>query len=226
MGKKPLIVGWTVFPPLVEIKDGVLGGILIERTRELLTESGLKWQDEVLPYRRLLKKYSDHQVDFMIHPASSAIEHGYLVSTQPFLVVKGGLWSLRPVGETPQTESIFPPKVSRCVAVIQGYSIDEESKIAAKDLVTVSDNEAALKMLLFGRCDYMLGYEIPIEAIIQDYKQKGRYKSELERLSYQQVFSKDLHLTINPSLPDAKGSLRKLEATMLKMQSSSKAKRH
>ena len=216
---KPLTVGWALFPPLVVQPDGKpLGGAIVEKTHHLMDENKMVYKDEVLPYSRLYMMYREKQIDFMIHTKDSALEHGYLVSKEPFSVTGGGLWSLQPLSKKLRPEDLKNLPAKRCVALVRGYTYMGLEKHLVKRIgAPVHSDATALEMLLSGRCDYLLGYTLPTQKHVEKLRKTGRFKESLARLRHHPMFQMTLYMTINPAVPGAAGILKQLEASMIRL---------
>lgn len=170
-----LIVGYVDVPPLTyEGIDGRAEGVFIDLTRRVANEAGYDVNFRYLPVSRAYYYLRTGGID--IWPGVTdvpALEGEVLesfVSPLPFTLSAWGMENMPPV-------SHFDDLKDKTLILISGYTYgglaDHLARTPGISITEAPNHQAAVAMLNRGRGDYLLDYQDPVNAVLEEFPIRG-----------------------------------------------------
>lgn len=186
-----LVVGYVDVPPLAyEGTDGRAEGVFIDLTRRVAEEAGYDLRFRYLPVSRTYYYLRNGGID--IWPGVTdvpALEGEVLesfVSPLPFQLSAWGMAKMPPVTH-------FDDLKGRTLILITGYTYGGLAERLANDpdisITEAPNHQAAIAMLNRGRGDYLLDYQDPVKAVLEEFPVRGVHEYPMRVRNAAWVFS-------------------------------------
>lgn len=209
-----VVVGYYDFPPSISTAaDGRAQGPLADLLRRMLQRAGYTPEFRGLPIARMYNELREGRVDLWAGaPNQPALESYVLASDRLLAQVRLNLYH-RLGTPAPKLPDDLAGKV---VIMLSGYTYwprTRELLLGPDTGITqlrTHHRAAALELLLRGRGDYLLDYQLPIEQTMQ--------AQGLSPLPFVTVESLPIHLIISRKSADPQQLLRRLDAAFDQMQ--------
>lgn len=187
-----LKVGYAEFPPLEYMDENrQAAGAFVDLTRRVAAEAGYRLEWVYLPVSRTYFYLQNGVID--LWPGLTEIPQlrGQVLESEatPY-PIKLSVWSLDATEPVTRFESFN----ERILILISGYTyagLRDYLEQAADIKVTYAPNHlAALYMLQRNRGHYLLDYEVPVRAVIQEYNLTGFQAQEIRTRYAAWLFSR------------------------------------
>lgn len=201
--KKTILVGLHDAPLLYFERDGEAAGPVVDWSKKVFQQIGLRPTWRSLPPGRYYKQLSVGAVNLALAPAFIADHHqDLLVGSSLAFRMPVEIFARNP--EIPPLEEITPDHV----ILVLGYSYDQAlggtfPAINSAQSIYATDHRTALALLDSGRAKYMIGLRSWMQALKAQQPDKRLYSRRVT----------DLRITwvIHQSTPDAQALLRRLD---------------
>ena len=185
---------YVVFPPLTYTdRDGEPAGVILDLIDALVAELGyqISWQE--MPVRRIHQQLQAGQID--IWPTTAgipAIQSAVYETPFPASPIRLSAFHL------PGTAAISRPAdlVGSNLVLLHGYTylgvLDDILDNPGTVVSYSADHDAALQMLLSGRGDYLIDFDIPLEHALLSHPVETLSSSVLAEFPLTYAFSRKL----------------------------------
>lgn len=206
-------IGYIEFPPVFSTNaQGKAVGSLIDLTTNVLDAAKLSWSAHSYPTKRMINHIVEGRIDLWVGLTTiPAFEGTTLIGKQKLASITLQSFSLGNKPAIVRKEDLS----GRSVIILRGYSyggwinyiMHSDSKV---HFVQVDSHREALNALKHGRAEYLLDYQGPVEAALQNFEIKG--------LNSQTISSFDASFVVSAKTQGAAELLQRLEHTYLSLK--------
>lgn len=206
---KPLRIGIEHFPPFMTInEDGSYGGTALATTKQILKTLDISYTIDGFPPAREFEYIATGKTDlvFTVKKTNNKYAKTALFSKQPIMKITLMMYAM-PESPPPGEQEAW---INKRFIVIRGYNyggfinnINAREKNGEITVQPVNSHKAAFMMLQAGRGDYVVDYQSPASAVIDELN--------MTIIQHTRLIDVDVHIVMNPKFPNAEQLLRDIE---------------
>lgn len=188
---EPAVFACNEFPPFkMENSESGLKGFDVEFIEEIFRRAELPVEIVYMPWKRALREAKRGSVHAVCSCSRTTEREEFLEFSEPLGLASSGLFRLK--GRKFSPPAVLEGVGDRSVGVVLGYNLIEKLEAAkVQNIIQLSSEVQAAKVLINGRTDYLYGYEAPVRFYLSQLgKGSNVVYHELSYSEYYSCFSK------------------------------------